>query len=379
MEKLLLFREQMKELYKSYGVVITMGMKFLAALVALLLLSSKIGGMAILQSPLIIAGIALLCAVLPQNLMVLLLAGVMTGHIFGLSMEVAALVLIVLILMFLLYFRFSAGDGMVLVLLPVLFVIKIPFVLPLAMGLLATPFSVVSVAFATVLYFMLNYIHENAQQISNAADGFAEISAMVDYVFLNQQMYLLIIVFSLVLIAVYIIRKLSIQYSWIVAVGVGTAIQIIILMIGEFVFRLGEVISVPMLIVGNIVSLGIGIALCYLFHHVDYKKTEHVQFEDDNYYYYVKAVPKVTADLPKKAEKQRRMSEDSEEKQIRRPMQETQVRRPVNETGVRRPMGETQVRRPAGQTDVRTSMGETQMRRSNNKTQVTRRLRDEDL
>ena len=31
---------------------------------------------------------------------------------------------------------------------------------------------------------------------------------------------------------------------------------------------------------------------------VDYTRTEYVQFEDDDYYYYVKAVPKMTVATP---------------------------------------------------------------------------------
>ena len=34
--------------------------------------------------------------------------------------------------------------------------------------------------------------------------------------------------------------------------------------------------------------------------NVDYARTEKVQFEDDEYYYYVKAVPKVTLSEPEK-------------------------------------------------------------------------------
>lgn len=31
---------------------------------------------------------------------------------------------------------------------------------------------------------------------------------------------------------------------------------------------------------------------------VDYSRTEYIQFQDDDYYYYVKAVPKITVSAP---------------------------------------------------------------------------------
>jgi hypothetical protein len=36
----------------------------------------------------------------------------------------------------------------------------------------------------------------------------------------------------------------------------------------------------------------IGFILQFIFMNLDYARTERVQFEDDDYYYYVKAVPK---------------------------------------------------------------------------------------
>ena len=38
----------------------------------------------------------------------------------------------------------------------------------------------------------------------------------------------------------------------------------------------------------------------FLFFNVDYTRTEKVQFEDDEYYYYVKAVPKISVAAPDK-------------------------------------------------------------------------------
>ena len=46
------------------------------------------------------------------------------------------------------------------------------------------------------------------------------------------------------------------------------------------------------MILGNIGAAAIGFVLEFLFMDLDYSRTERVQFEDDDYYYYVKAVPK---------------------------------------------------------------------------------------
>ena len=69
---------------------------------------------------------------------------------------------------------------------------------------------------------------------------------------------------------------------------------------GLFDTDLTSVISVTdfLLCLGCALALGL-LAYVALF-TVDYRRTEYVQFEDDEYYYYVKAVPKVGVSVPEK-------------------------------------------------------------------------------
>ena len=46
------------------------------------------------------------------------------------------------------------------------------------------------------------------------------------------------------------------------------------------------------LLIGTVAAILTGLVLYFFFFSVDYSRTERVQFEDDDYYYYVKAVPK---------------------------------------------------------------------------------------
>ena len=45
-------------------------------------------------------------------------------------------------------------------------------------------------------------------------------------------------------------------------------------------------------LVGNAAAALIAFLLQFLFFNLDYSRTERLQFEDDEYFYYVKAVPK---------------------------------------------------------------------------------------
>ncbi len=292
MRNLLKMKGFIQQLYSQRGAWVDAGVKLVFALIALLMLNANIGTMALFKNPVIVLGISVMCAVIPKSLMIMLLSLVMVAHCYGIAMEVAALMLIVLLVMYLFYFRLAAGDSFVLILLPILMVMNIPFVMPLVLGLISGPFSIVSVGCGVVVYFVLDYLHVNMEQLQ-ASDGMAAMSQVAKEVFANQSMYMMIIAFSMVLVAVFVIRKLSIEFSWMIAVAAGTVIELVMMLVGYNSFGIKEVFSILMIILGNIVSLLLALFVCFMLHHVDYRKKERVQFEDEDYYYYVTAIPKV--------------------------------------------------------------------------------------
>ena len=57
-------------------------------------------------------------------------------------------------------------------------------------------------------------------------------------------------------------------------------------------------VSVPGLIIAIILSAAVAGVYHFFVFAVDYSRTEYVQFEDDDYHYYVKAVPKIAVSKP---------------------------------------------------------------------------------
>ena len=53
-------------------------------------------------------------------------------------------------------------------------------------------------------------------------------------------------------------------------------------------------INIVFMIIGIIIGAVAAYICKIVFFSVDYKRTEYVQYEDDEYYYYVKAVPKIS-------------------------------------------------------------------------------------
>ena len=58
------------------------------------------------------------------------------------------------------------------------------------------------------------------------------------------------------------------------------------------------------MLIDGILAIIVGLLFEVLFLSVDYSRTEYLEFEDDEYHYYVKAVPKVAVTAPEKNVKQ---------------------------------------------------------------------------
>ena len=72
----------------------------------------------------------------------------------------------------------------------------------------------------------------------------------------------------------------------------GAIADAMIILIGKLVLDIN--VSILWLLLGSVLAVLVAKVLQFFVFNVDYSRTERVQFEDDEYYYYVKAVPKVT-------------------------------------------------------------------------------------
>ena len=123
----------------------------------------------------------------------------------------------------------------------------------------------------------------------------------------NKAMFVTIVAFVVTLMVVYFIRRLNVDYAWTIAIIVGALLDILILLFGDLMYN--TKLSIVGLIFGNLVAGAVAKVLEFFVFNVDYSRTERVQFEDDEYYYYVKAVPKNTVAAPQKRVKTIRVPE----------------------------------------------------------------------
>lgn len=309
MTTLLVAKQILMTIYSRYEVYITPLLKFLLALISLMIINSRIGYMDSIDKMTVVLIVALMCSFMPMNFIVVMSALFVMLHIYAFSLECVLVVGVGFILMFLLYLRFSPKDTLVVVMMPICFILKIPYVVPLAMGLIGTPASMVSVACGIITYYMIHYVVQNGSVIAAITSeetttkfSIAKFKFVVDGILNNKEMAVTIMAFAITVILVYLIRRLSIDYAWTIAMAAGVVVNILILLLGDLMFDTN--VSLFSVIFGNIVAFLLAVVLQFFVFNVDYSRTEKVQFEDDEYYYYVKAVPKVVVARPEKKVKQ---------------------------------------------------------------------------
>lgn len=306
MTALLEIKERIRSFCGRFEIYLVPVIKSILAFLTFHMIRSHLGYMTQLNSMTLVLASALACALLPVNMIVVFAALLVLLHLFSLSLAACLVSFLVLMVLFLLYFRFSPQKGFYAVLTPLAFIFHVPYVIPLAIGLLDdNPVSVLAMMSGTVMYYLLGGIVANDSAIAEMLEDDSILTKFVDVLnqFVgNREMMVMLVILTLAALVVWFIRRLSVDHAWAIAISTGCLLQFILRFICDMQFKLpGSTLAV---LAGVAVSAAVGFVLQFFFFNLDYTRTERVQFEDDEYYYYVKAVPKIyVAGTEKKVQK----------------------------------------------------------------------------
>ena len=300
---LLELKDNINKFYNKHNVYLVPALKFVVAFISFLLLNVQIGYMTVLKNPLIALAVSIICAFLPSGFTVVALSIFMLAHLYAISAEFAVISLCIVLVMYLLYFRFAPKQGYILIFTVILCWCKIPEAIPVAVALGAGLTSFIPVSFGVIIYYIIKTAsaYETAITNSSVADSMQQISYIVESFFNNKSCLIFVIAFTVAIIITYIIKRLSVDNAWTYAIAVGTVSEFIILIVGSL--ALNAKINIVFMIIGIIIGAVAAYICKIVFFSVDYKRTEFVQYEDDEYYYYVKAVPKALVSESKKSVK----------------------------------------------------------------------------
>lgn len=303
MDNLFVLRGRLQEVYAQHTKIADKAVQFILALVTIYLINHNVGFMKMAASPAATLALAVICTFLPMMVLVAAATLLILLHMYSLSLAALAVTAVVFLIMYALYLRLTPKMALIVLLTPIAFALKVPYIIPLAFGLVAAPVSLVAISCGTIVFYMMEYVKKSAAAMESAGKKglMTQITAYAKQVFQSKEMWIVIIAFIICFFVVYTLRRQAMDHAWKIAIAAGAIINIIIIAAGDI--ALGVHTSYGALIGGSIAAVVVGLILELFFFSVDYARGESLQYEDDEYYYFVKAVPKVSVATPEKTVK----------------------------------------------------------------------------
>lgn len=306
MTTLLEIKERIRGFCSKYEVYLVPVIKSILAFLTFFMIRLRLGYMTRINSMTLLLVLALSCALLPVNTIVLIAALLVLLHLYSLSLAACAVCFLVMIVLFLLYFRLLPKKGYYAVLTPLAFIFQVPYVMPIVIGLLDdNPVSVLAMVCGGIMYYLLSGIAVNASAIAEMTEDDSIITKFAEVLnqFVgNREMIAMLAILAVTALIVWSIRRLAVDHAWTIAIATGCLLQFVLCLICDLQLNLPA--NMLLVFAAVLASAAVGLILQFFFFNLDYTRTERVQFEDDEYYYYVKAIPKIyVANTEKKVQK----------------------------------------------------------------------------
>ncbi|MDO4477851.1 MAG: hypothetical protein Q4B73_02270 [Lachnospiraceae bacterium] len=294
-------REGLKGFYGNAAFLLNVILKFVLAVATYGVLRHFLGGEGFFSNNFLILVLGCLSAVLPVTAIPIFAGILAVGLAWSIGLEAVAITAMVLLVLTALFLRFAPQSAILIVLVPMSMTLGFPCLVPVLAALKSRLSSIMGIGCGVVVYYLLKTLTELANgTMAVGNDLTARVQGIATGVFGRDEMALHLVVLCGVFVVVFMLRQLSMPHSRTIA-AVGGPIVYVLLMIAGASLANGAA-SPAGLVPDVIVTILAALVLNFFLFDVDYRRTEYLEFEDDTYYYYVKAIPKVSVKTPKNGE-----------------------------------------------------------------------------
>ena len=265
--------------------------------------------------------LAVLATVMPMNLSWVLIILNITLQFSG-NIEIAVSVFLFLLFVFLFYARMANRESVLIIFTIIAFHFNIPYIIPLIVGLYFPVTAIIPVTIGVFINKQIPMLFSLSspepiltsemgipEMIEEFPAAFTEIYATLRSTLSDTSAWIFTaVIFTMVIILVHIVSRLTINYAREISIILGTIVLIFGFIVSIIVADGGG--NVGIVILGAIVSALIAGAITFFDMVLDYNRLENVQFEDDDNYYNVRIIPKV---IPMKKQPKKQRTYDDEE------------------------------------------------------------------
>ena len=239
----------------------------------------------------IVLVLSVLGAFMPLSAMAVVIFSFLLLNLFALSGQAAVALLVMLVFSYAFCAIYRAKRTYNISAFVVARMWSVPSVVPMQTALLGDGNEVVTIICGAVISFFLHEVHSNAGVLLDAEAAVSIVDFLRERVISNQLFYTYLIAMTAMFLVTYALRTRNMNHAWMIAVVGGVSVEFLIMLAGYLMQ--GVRTGISSLLFGNVFSLLVGVATNYFYRDLDYSRIEKVQFEDDEYYYYVTAVPKI--------------------------------------------------------------------------------------
>lgn len=296
MTQFLILREHVRKIYQKHSILFHLLFRFFIGFLTFFAIDQMVGYHPALDHIYVEVLLGLVGMILPLEALLLVAAVFIVLHIFYVSRVLALSVAVIFLILYLLYVQFIPKHGYIILAVPITFALNIPYGMPILLGLMFSPIAILPMSIGVGVYYMLQVL---TSVVASASDDTINLfQVLMDQLLGNAEMYANLGIFAFVLLVVYIIRNLRWDYSFEIAVFTGIFLNTILYLVVNYLLAIN--INILYFLLGTLLS-GALVWIIQLFRiTLNYAGVENLQFEDEEYYYYVRAVPKMSVATPNK-------------------------------------------------------------------------------
>ena len=287
-------RTKLVLLYQKADFIIRPMFKFLLALLALVRLRNMFNYNDLLTSNIAALLISLAAAFVPMSMTLAIMFVYIALLLQPVSVMMSILPIAVYLVLYCFFLRMIPEYSVAVIAMPLLLTWRLPYVIPMAIGLFFTPLGIIPTCAGVFTYYLLKNINTSMvtiEQVSSKENPLQIVSDTMNKVIKDEDMFAIMAVFTLIIVVMFLIRNIRMDYSFEISIAIGAAVSAISFFV--LLLRMDIGMGVMEIILSSVLSALIMYVAYFLYRPLFYAGTERVRFEDDDYYYYVRAVPKI--------------------------------------------------------------------------------------
>ena len=293
MTALLELRQKISEVYGRYEAYVRVCTKCLLAFLIFYMIHRQLVSSMQLRAWAEISVFTLVAAVMPIGGLSPLVGVFVVIHMVAISAEAGAIAAAFFVFLLLTYFIFRPKQSVLIAVMCLAGMLNLSGAAAIPIGLLCSPVAVIPAAAGTFVYGMILTLRQNSSVLETAAvrlTSMEKAAYFVKAVWSNERLLLLTAALIITIVVVYLIRKFPYSYAWAIAIAAGTACYVLTVLVGNVAF--GVTVNLLYLSISIIVGILIACVLHVFCFLLDGPHTEFLEYEDENYVYYVRAIPK---------------------------------------------------------------------------------------